>query len=166
MPLIYGMTVLLVFQLLGEVGVRSLDIPVPGPVAGMLLLLLALIVRRGVPLALDRSASGLLSHLSLLFVPAGVGLMVADVQDGTLAAALGLKPRDVVTRINGASIRGPGDVPRALGKIDKGEQVVVDFVRRGERRQAKTEKRHAPEADRTVELQPRKAAGERRGSIR
>ena len=38
MPLIYGLTVLLVFQLVGEVGVRALGIPVPGPVAGMLLL--------------------------------------------------------------------------------------------------------------------------------
>ena len=76
MPLIYGLTVLLVFQLIGEVGVRALDMPVPGPVVGMLLLLLTLVVRRGVPVALDQSANGLLSHLSLLFVPAGVGLMV------------------------------------------------------------------------------------------
>ncbi len=76
MPLIYGITALLVFQLIGEVGVRALGIPVPGPVAGMLLLLVALVVHRGVPAALDHSANGLLSHLSLLFVPAGVGLMV------------------------------------------------------------------------------------------
>ncbi|MDJ0741685.1 MAG: CidA/LrgA family protein [Gammaproteobacteria bacterium] len=76
MPLIYGMTVLLVYQLVGEVGVRALGLAVPGPVAGMLLLLLTLAARRGVPDGLDRIAHGLLGHLSLLFVPAGVGLMV------------------------------------------------------------------------------------------
>jgi holin-like protein len=75
MPLIYGLTVLLVFQLIGEVGVRALGLPVPGPVAGMLLLLLTLVLGRGVPAALDRAANGLLGHLSLLFVPAGVGMM-------------------------------------------------------------------------------------------
>ena len=83
MPLIYGITALLAYQLVGEVGVRALGIPVPGPVAGMLLLLLTLVIRRGVPVALDHSANGLLSHLSLLFVPAGVGLMVYADRIGT-----------------------------------------------------------------------------------
>lgn len=76
MMLIHGLTVLLVFQLIGEVSVHQLGIPVPGPVVGMLLLLLVLVVRRGVSTSLDCSAGGLLTHLSLLFVPAGVGIMV------------------------------------------------------------------------------------------
>ena len=76
MNLIYGITLLLTYQLIGEVGVRSLDLPVPGPVAGMLLLFLTLVVLGRVPDSLSTSAGGLLSHLSLLFVPAGVGIMV------------------------------------------------------------------------------------------
>lgn len=76
MTFLNGITWLLVFQLVGEVTVRLLDWPVPGPVLGMLLLFLLLLVLRRVPDALDTSSSGLLSHLSLLFVPAGVGIMV------------------------------------------------------------------------------------------
>ena len=76
MQFIHGLTVLLVYQLVGEVSVHLLDIPVPGPVLGMLLLFLTLLVRGGVMASLDGAANGLLSHLSLLFVPAGVGMMV------------------------------------------------------------------------------------------
>ena len=76
MKLIYGSTLLLAYQLVGEVGVRALDLPVPGPVAGMLLLFLTLVALGRVPESLSTSAGGLLSHLSLLFVPAGVGIMV------------------------------------------------------------------------------------------
>jgi holin-like protein len=76
MQLIYGLTLLLAYQLIGEVGVRALQLPVPGPVAGMLLLFLTLVVLGRVPESLSTSAGGLLAHLSLLFVPAGVGIMV------------------------------------------------------------------------------------------
>lgn len=71
-----GWAVLLSFQLAGEVLSRALRLPVPGPVIGMALLLAALELRpRGGP-ALRAVATGLLSHLSLLFVPAGVGVML------------------------------------------------------------------------------------------
>lgn len=76
MNLIYGMTLLLVYQLIGEVSVHALRIPVPGPVVGMLLLFLTLVLRGAVPAMLAGAANGLLAHLSLLFVPAGVGMMV------------------------------------------------------------------------------------------
>ena len=69
-------TVLLLCQLAGEVIARSLGLPLPGPVLGMLILLTGLIVRGGVPEPLQRTAEGLLSHLSLLFVPAGVGVVL------------------------------------------------------------------------------------------
>lgn len=67
---------ILVFQLAGEVLVRLLALPVPGPVAGMLLLFVALAVRGSVPDEVSAFANGLLSHLALLFVPAGVGVIV------------------------------------------------------------------------------------------
>jgi holin-like protein len=71
-----ALTVLLVYQLIGEVLVQLLALPVPGPVVGMLLLFVSLVVRGAVPEWLRVTANGLLSHLSLLFVPAGVGVML------------------------------------------------------------------------------------------
>lgn len=68
--------ILLVCQLLGEVLVTAIDLPVPGPVVGMLLLFVGLLLRGAVPDDLGRTATGLLQHLSLLFVPAGVGVML------------------------------------------------------------------------------------------
>jgi holin-like protein len=71
-----GLTWLLVFQCLGEALVYLTGLPVPGPVVGMLLLFVGLRVRGTIPLALSTAATGLLQHLSLLFVPAGVGVML------------------------------------------------------------------------------------------
>jgi len=71
-----GITILLVYQLVGEVSARLLQLPVPGPVVGMLLLFITLLLRSGLEKTLDTTSSALLSHLSLLFVPAGVGVIV------------------------------------------------------------------------------------------
>jgi holin-like protein len=79
-----SLTLLLVFQLIGEVVVQWLQLPVPGPVLGMLLLFAGLVMRGGVPTELRDTANGLLQHLSLLFVPAGAGVMV---HAGLLASA-------------------------------------------------------------------------------
>ncbi len=111
MELIKGFCVLLLCQFLGEVIGRALVLPVPGPVLGMLLLLMGLmlrgrlrkrivpaadregeavrrdgdmgqrqlaraLLRERVPGSLRLASNGLLAHLSLLFVPAGVGVMV------------------------------------------------------------------------------------------
>lgn len=51
-------------------------LPIPGPVLGMLLLLVILFVRDKPGEPLNSTASALLSHMSLLFVPAGVGVMI------------------------------------------------------------------------------------------
>ncbi|HLO75144.1 MAG TPA: CidA/LrgA family protein [Magnetospirillum sp.] len=69
-------TVLLACQLAGEVIARLSGIPIPGPVVGMVLLFIGLLIRRGVPEGLEKVGNTLLSHLSLLFIPAGVGIMV------------------------------------------------------------------------------------------
>ena len=76
MNLLIGTTTLLIYQLAGESIVLLLDLPVPGPVVGMLLLFLTLLARGRVGVQLESTANGLLSHLSLLFVPAGVGVLV------------------------------------------------------------------------------------------
>jgi len=77
------LALLLVFQLAGEALSHALSLPVPGPVIGMVALLLALMVRgawkgttAAVPPDLERATSVLLGHLSLLFVPAGVGVSI------------------------------------------------------------------------------------------
>jgi holin-like protein len=74
--MIGAITLLLVFQLLGEVLSRSLSLPIPGPVIGMALLFAALAWRGGPSSDLRDTAQGLLQHLSLLFVPAGTGVML------------------------------------------------------------------------------------------
>jgi holin-like protein len=72
-----GLTILLLFQCAGEVIVHALGLPFPGPVLGMLLLFLTLALRGGgVPKDLADAAHGILRHLSLLFLPAGVGVML------------------------------------------------------------------------------------------
>ncbi len=73
--MIGALAILLGLQLVGEVAVRWSGAPLPGPVVGMVLLFLALRWRQALPDTLRTTAETLLSHLSLLFVPAGVGIM-------------------------------------------------------------------------------------------
>lgn len=75
MQFLNGITLLLVYQLVGEVSVRLAGVPIPGPVLGMVMLFLTLWIRGAVPESVGTASSALLSHLSLLFVPAGVGMM-------------------------------------------------------------------------------------------
>ncbi|MGB8855528.1 MAG: CidA/LrgA family protein [Burkholderiales bacterium] len=70
-----SITLLLVYQTIGEVLVHTLNLPIPGPVVGMLMLFITLVVRKSVSEELRDTSQGLLQHLSLLFVPAGVGVM-------------------------------------------------------------------------------------------
>lgn len=69
------LTLILVCQLVGEFTVSAASVPFPGPVAGMLLLFLFLSIRGKIPKDLDTVSSVLLNNLSLMFVPAGVGVM-------------------------------------------------------------------------------------------
>jgi len=82
--MIASLSLILLCQLAGEVIVRGLGLPMPGPVVGLLFLLLLLLARdRFVALArgplqqdgVENASRGLLAHLSLLFVPAGVGVV-------------------------------------------------------------------------------------------
>ncbi len=73
--LLASFTAILCCQLAGELLVTALGIPVPGPVAGMGILFAFLLIKGAVPDSLAATADNLLSHLSLLFVPAGVGIM-------------------------------------------------------------------------------------------
>lgn len=82
--MIASLSLILLCQLAGEVFVRGLALPMPGPVIGLMLLLVLLMARdrfaalaRG-PLqgdGVESASRGLLANLSLLFVPAGVGVV-------------------------------------------------------------------------------------------
>lgn len=114
-----SITILLLFQLAGEGLVLAFKLPVPGPVVGMLLLLVALLMRGAVPPPLRETSNGLLEHLSLLFVPAGVGVMVhlprigqewlpmvvALVASTILTVAVTAVTLNVLIRINGRDSR-------------------------------------------------------------
>jgi holin-like protein len=75
-----ALTLLVACQFAGELVAHAAGLPIPGPVLGMLLLLVGLIwreryARKGPDPELKAAANGLLGNLSLLFVPAGVGVV-------------------------------------------------------------------------------------------
>jgi putative effector of murein hydrolase LrgA (UPF0299 family) len=73
--MITAFATLLFSQLAGEAIVRLGSLPIPGPVIGMALLFTLMVARIPLPPTLGETADGLLRHLSLLFVPAGAGVI-------------------------------------------------------------------------------------------
>ncbi len=71
-----SLTLILCCQLAGEFTVKATGTTAPGPVIGMLILLVILLLKGTVQNELETTANSLLNNLSLLFVPAGVGLML------------------------------------------------------------------------------------------
>jgi putative effector of murein hydrolase LrgA (UPF0299 family) len=86
---IRALTLLLFCQLAGEVLVRAAGAPLPGPVLGMLLLFFLLLARGRSWSELDTAADVILRNLSLLFVPAAVGVIQHTATLGTHWVALG-----------------------------------------------------------------------------
>ena len=74
--MLFYLTLIFCCQLLGELLVTTTGIQVPGPVVGMFLLFVGLLLRGELPENLGRVADTLITNLSLLFVPAGVGVML------------------------------------------------------------------------------------------
>ncbi len=83
------LTLIFVCQLLGELLVGALSLPVPGPVVGMVLLFVYLLVRGQVPNALSEVGGTLQKYMSLLFVPAGAGVMLHFKLIGDAALPIG-----------------------------------------------------------------------------
>ncbi len=71
-----GMAILLLMQLFGEGLSARFDLPIPGSVLGMGLLLCALLSGWVKPIWIEEAVDLLLAHMALFFVPAGVGVMV------------------------------------------------------------------------------------------
>lgn len=70
------LTLIFACQLAGELLVAATGAPVPGPVLGMMLLLAGLVVAGRLPDDLAKVGDALVGNLSLLFIPAGVGVML------------------------------------------------------------------------------------------
>ena len=90
--MIAGLVQILFFQGLGEL-LSKVAIPfMPGPVIGLVLMLVFLTVRKSVPESVDTVASTLVQHLGLLFVPAAVGVVMfwPQLQAHALAVATAL----------------------------------------------------------------------------
>ena len=118
-------TLLLICQLAGESTAVLTGLPIPGPVVGLAYLLIGLMVYRKSTPWLDDTASGLLRHLSLLFVPASVGLiqhadrlraewlpLLAGVVISTIAAiAVGALTFVAVARLTGHPAQGEDHKP-------------------------------------------------------
>jgi putative effector of murein hydrolase LrgA (UPF0299 family) len=114
--MIPALSTILLFQLAGEVISRALALPLPGPVLGMVGLVAAFLMFPRLAEMVRPTAQGLLAHLSLLFVPAGVGVVahfgvlaeqgpaiaVALVVSTVLAIAVGAFSFAVVARLVGS----------------------------------------------------------------
>jgi putative effector of murein hydrolase LrgA (UPF0299 family) len=82
--MIEAFALLLLCQLAGEILSHGFGLPMPGPVIGLLILFAGLLAAQNFGAVktasindtmLGRATGGLLQHLSLLFVPAGVGVI-------------------------------------------------------------------------------------------
>jgi len=74
--MIYGLVQILLFQSLGELVSKFVLPTLPGPVIGLILLVLWLVIRKGVNAELSMVADGFSQYLGLLFVPAAVGVVL------------------------------------------------------------------------------------------
>jgi putative effector of murein hydrolase LrgA (UPF0299 family) len=74
--MINGLVQILLFQSLGELVSKFVLPTLPGPVIGLVLLVLWLVIRKGVNAELAMVADGFSQYLGLLFVPAAVGVVL------------------------------------------------------------------------------------------
>lgn len=71
-----GLLALFLCYMTGEIVVRVANLPLPGALLGLLLLLAALLLLKRTPLFITRGARPLLIHMSVLFVPAVCAIVV------------------------------------------------------------------------------------------
>ncbi len=111
--MLQAITAIFVGQLAGEAISVATALPLPGPVIGMALLFAALLIKGNVPKSLGAVGDGLLANLSLLFVPAGAGIMVhlARLEGDALAISITLIVSTLLTIVVTAFVMnrfGPG----------------------------------------------------------
>jgi S1-C subfamily serine protease len=69
-------------------------------------------------------------------LPVVSGAYIGSVKPGLPAAAAGLKPGDIITRVDGTAISSAAELDRALSSLEKGARVRITFIRDGQPRQA------------------------------
>jgi putative effector of murein hydrolase LrgA (UPF0299 family) len=74
--MISGLVQILLFQSIGELVSKFVLPTLPGPVIGLVLLVLWLVLRKGINPELAMVADGFSQYLGLLFVPAAVGVVL------------------------------------------------------------------------------------------
>ncbi len=114
--MLHGLLILLGCQLAGETLARATGLPLPGPVLGLTLLTVIMLASDRLLALVRPVAQGLLGHLSLLFVPAGVGvvghlatlggqttaILIAVIVSTALAIAVGALTFAAVARLTGS----------------------------------------------------------------
>jgi len=97
--MISGLVQILLFQSIGELASKFLLPTLPGPVIGLVLLVLWLVTRKGMNAELAMVADGFSQYLGLLFVPAAVGvvLFLPQLQANALAIVSALVGSVVLT---------------------------------------------------------------------
>lgn len=120
--MLHALLLILACQLAGETAARAAGLPLPGPVLGMILLLLLMGLSDRITALVRPVAQGILAHLSLLFVPAGVGvvghlatlggqtlaIVTAVVVSTILAIGVGALTFVAVARLTGTQEDGTG----------------------------------------------------------
>lgn len=100
-PVLLGLVVLLLAQMVGLTLAALLDLPVPGVVLGLVLVVLLGLLRptRALVRVAEPAATPLLAHLQLLFVPPGVGIVLEmnALAQNALPIALGVGGSFVLT---------------------------------------------------------------------
>lgn len=74
--MIIGLTQILIFQGFGEILSKFLMPSIPGPVIGLVLLLIFLFIKKQVSKELSLVSETFTQHLGLLFIPAAVGAIL------------------------------------------------------------------------------------------
>ncbi len=72
--MVNGLIVLIGYLFAGDIISHTFDLPIPGGIIGMVLMLITLIIRGKVDEPVDTASRGLIAYIGLLFVPAGVGI--------------------------------------------------------------------------------------------
>lgn len=73
--MLIGLFTLLVFQFLGGCIAKFFNLMIPGPVIGMLLLLIFLLIKKRSFFSLDNAVDLHLKYLPLMFIPAAMGII-------------------------------------------------------------------------------------------
>lgn len=73
--MIIGFLLLVALQIIGQTIISWLDVPVPGALLGLALMLLGLIIWGKISKGLTKVSNILLSHLMLMFIPSIVAIM-------------------------------------------------------------------------------------------